>query len=75
MAVRYTHYLSKFWSEALPEEICTMYRQLYQTFYLNENNHSWYELTKSDVVSQIQITMFYLELEYDFLLTSGSVKR
>lgn len=74
MAVRYTYQLSTFWNEALPKEICSMYRHLYQTFYLNENDHSWFDLPSADIVIQIQITMFYLELEYDFLSVSGTLR-
>lgn len=75
IAVRYTYYLSNFWNEILPEDMCTMYRHLYQKFNLNENNHSWFELSITDVNLQIQTAMFYLELEYDFLSATGCLKR
>lgn len=74
MAVQYAYNLSKFWNLSIPEVICTTYRYLYQSFFLYESNQSWINYSSTEVISQIQMTMFYLELEYDFLVKTGNVK-
>lgn len=57
--------LSLYWNEPMPQELCTLYVQLYDIFATYNDYRCWNQLTEEEITSLFRTAMLYLELFHD----------
>ncbi|XP_065084812.1 calcineurin-binding protein cabin-1-like isoform X2 [Ochlerotatus camptorhynchus] len=57
--------LSLYWNEPMPQELCTLYIQVYGIFATYNNYQSWNQLTNDEITGLFRMAILYLELFHD----------
>ncbi|XP_055599565.1 calcineurin-binding protein cabin-1-like isoform X2 [Uranotaenia lowii] len=70
----YLSYLSMYWNEKLPVELRELFQQIYETTFTTYGPETWNQLEMSEITEECRVTLLYLELKLDNMITNDKVE-